>query len=167
MPQVNFYFLFIAALVPLIIGSIYYNPKVLGAAWMKSAGITEDQAMSRKPLVTFGFTYLFSLFLSYILALTVIHQSSIIQLFLHEPGLQETGSEVNSVIADFMSKYGDRHRTFGHGVIHGIEFCLLTGLALIGINTLFEGRPMKYMWIHLGFWVICGAIMGGILCAFV
>ncbi len=167
MPQFNFYILFLAALIPLLIGSVYYNPKVLGRAWMQAAGITNEQAMSRKPIVTFGLTYLFSLLLAYILGLFTIHQSSIFQLFLHDPGLAEAGTEVNTVITDFMSKYGDRHRTFGHGVIHGIEFSLFTGFAMIGINTLFEGRPMKYMWIHLVFWLICGALMGGVLCAFV
>lgn len=166
MEQPNWYLLFVTALIPLIIGSFYYNPKVFGKAWMNAADITEEQAMRRSMLVTFGLTYLFSLFMSYIIALFSIHQSSIVQLFLHEESLQTAGSEINNFVTDFNNKYGDRHRTFGHGVVHGIELCLFMGFGLIGINTLFEGRPMKYMWIHLLFWLICGSLMGGVLCAY-
>jgi len=35
----------IAALVPTIIGFIWYNPKVFGTAWMASAGLTMETAM--------------------------------------------------------------------------------------------------------------------------
>jgi len=41
------------------------------------------------------------------------------------------------------------------------------GLGMIGITALNEQRPMKYMWIHVIFWVLCGGLMGGVLCAFV
>ena len=33
----------VAALVPLLIGSIWYNPKVFGTAWMKATGFTDDK----------------------------------------------------------------------------------------------------------------------------
>ncbi len=166
MPQVNFYILFITALFPIILGAIYYNPKALGKAWMSAAGITEQQVMEGNMTRTLLLSYLFGLFLSYILFLFVVHQTALYQLFLHDEGLVQKGSEVNTMITDFMGKYGDKHRTFGHGVIHGVELCLLMGFAMIGISTLHERRPMKYMWVHLLFWVICGGLMGGVISAF-
>jgi len=165
MPEINFYWLFVSALVPLLVGSIYYNPKVLGKAGMSAAGVTEEQAKQGSMVKIFLLTYLFGLFVSYIIFLFAVHQSSVYQLFLHEKDLFEAGSELSEYVNGFMEKYGDRHRTFGHGVIHGVEITLLMGFGLIGINTLFERRPMRYLWIHLGFWVICGALMGGMLCA--
>ena len=33
----------LAALVPLVMGFLYYNPKVFGNAWMKAAGVTQEQ----------------------------------------------------------------------------------------------------------------------------
>ena len=38
----NFYMYFIAALIPLLVGTVYYHPKVFGNAWMKSNGFTEE-----------------------------------------------------------------------------------------------------------------------------
>lgn len=167
MPEINFYWLFITAAFPLIIGSIYYNPKVFGRAWISAAGLTETQARQDSMIKTFLLSYLFGLFVSYIIFLFAVHQSSVYQLFLHEKDLLVEGTEINNYIKEFMTKYGDKHRSFGHGVIHGVEITVLMGFGLIGINTLFERRPMKYLWIHLGFWAICGALMGGVLCAWV
>lgn len=167
MPQINWYFFFITALFPIILGAIYYNPKVMGKAWLSAAGLTQEEVMGGNMTKTLLLSYLFGLFLSYILFIFSVHQSSMYQLFLHEPGLAEAGSEINTMISDFMTKYGEKHRTFGHGVIHGMELCFMMSLALIGISSLHERKPMKYMWIHVFFWVICGGLMGGVLCAFV
>lgn len=166
MPQINFYILFVTAFIPTIVGAIYYHPKILGNAWLASADITADHVKGGNMVRTLLLSYLFGLFLSYILFLFSVHQSSIFQLFLHESGLSIPGTDINQYVSDFMDRYGDRHRSFGHGVIHGVELCLLMGFAMIGISTLRERRPMKYLWIHLLFWVICGGLMGGILCAF-
>lgn len=165
--QVNFYWIFVSALIPLIIGSIYYNPKVLGKAWLSASGLSEEEAKQGNMLKIFGLTYLFSLFMSYIIFLFSVHQSAMFQLFMQDPDLMKAGTELNTYFSDFMDKYGSKHRTFGHGVIHGVEITLLMGFGMLGIHTLFERRPMKYMWIHLGYWLICGALMGGLLCALV
>jgi len=167
MPKLNLYILFITAAFPIILGAIYYNPKVLGKAWLSAAGLTEEKVMGGNMIKTLLLSYLFGIFLSYIILLFAVHQSSIYQLFLHEEDLLKTGTELNNFIGSFMDKYGDRHRTFGHGVIHGVELCFLMGLPLIGIISMHEGRPMKYMWIHLIFWIICGGLIGGVVCAFI
>lgn len=39
----NFLIIAIAAIVPILTGFIWYNPKVFGTAWMNSAGLTEEQ----------------------------------------------------------------------------------------------------------------------------
>lgn len=164
MPQLNFYWLFISALIPLLVGFVYYNPKLLGSAWLRAAGITDEEARQGSMIKICLLTYLFSLFVSYIIFLFSVHQSSVFQLFMSEI-LANSNAEMTTYYEEFMATYGDKHRTFGHGVIHGVELTFFMGLGLIGINTLFERRPMSYLWIHLGFWVICGALMGGVLCA--
>jgi len=44
----------------------------------------------------------------------------------------------------------------------------MTGLFLIlpvlGINALYERRSFKYTLVTGGYWVVCGMIMGGIIC---
>jgi len=167
MPQLNFYFFFITAAFPILLGAIYYNPKVLGNAWINAAGINKDDMLDRNMIKIILLSYLFGLLLSYVLFLFCTHQSGMVQLFLHELVSKESDPEITKLFTNFMNEYGDRHRTFGHGVIHGAELMLIMSFALIGISCLNERRSLKYMWIHLGFWVICGALMSGVLCAFV
>ena len=166
MEQPNLWILPVAAIIPLALGFIWYNPKVFGNAWMKAAEISEERAKSGNMLKIFGLTYLFSLFAAYVLTTLSVHQASLFGLFLGDPTLEVANSEINEFLSDFMATYGDRHRSFGHGIIHGLESGLLLGLPFIGINTLFERRPMKYMWIHVGFWMLCFALMGGIICCY-
>ncbi len=166
MTQPNWWLLLIVALIPLIIGSIWYSPKVFGKAWMSSAEISEERASSGNMFKIFALSYLFSLFATYILALFSVHQSAIIQLFLGEAALEDPSSAMSIFINDFMSTYGDRHRSATHGIIHGIELSLLLGLPFIGMHSLFERRPFKYIMIHVGFWIVCFAIMGAILCSY-
>ncbi len=166
MVQPNWWLLFVVALIPLAIGSIWYHPKVLGRAWMQSAEISEERATSGNMIKIFAFTYLFSLFATYLLTIFSIHQSALVQLFLGDPALEDTTSAMSQTVNEFMTTYGDRHRTWSHGVIHGMELALLLGLPFIGIHSLFERRSFKYIWIHVGYWVLCFAIMGAILCTF-
>ena len=60
--EMNFIALFVAAIITLFVGFIWYHPKVFGTIWMKEAGLTEDQLKTGNMLKIFGFTYLFSLY---------------------------------------------------------------------------------------------------------
>ena len=64
--KINFLYVFLAALVPMILGFIWYNPKVLGKVWMDAAGITEDKMKGGNMAVIFGV----SLVLSFLLAIS-------------------------------------------------------------------------------------------------
>ena len=68
----NWYMFFIAALIPLIIGAIYYNPKVAGRAWMKTNGLKDEDLEGANMLLIFGLTYLFSLMMAFILSRIVM-----------------------------------------------------------------------------------------------
>ena len=46
MPQYNMLAVLVAAFVPMLIGFIWYHPKVLGTAWMNAAGLSEEQLKS-------------------------------------------------------------------------------------------------------------------------
>ncbi len=166
MEYFNFLIIPIAAIVPLIIGSIWYSPAVFGKVWMRVSGMTEEQTQSGGMIKIFTLTYLFGLFAAYLLAFSTVHQLSIVQLFFHDPAMADPASEFSRFTADYMERFGTRHRTFGHGVIHGLENGFLLSLAMIGIPALFERRSWKYIFIHVGFWTVSFAIMAGILCQF-
>jgi len=165
MKDANWLIIPIAATIPLIISFIWYQPKVFGTALAKVTGQSIEQ-ITNYTAKRIGFIYLFGLLMAYIITACSVHQYAVFQLFMFEPSLTETGSEFNGFLSDFYGKYGDRHRSFFHGVIHGAEASLLFGLASLGISTFMEGAPMKRMWIHLGYFVLCGSIMGGLVCAF-
>ena len=162
----NFWLMPIVALIPLLIGSFWYHPSFFGKAWMKASGLTKEQVQSGNKFKIFGLAYIFSILAAYILTFATVHQTSIVQLFFMDPAINDPGSEFSNFTKEYMAAYGERHRTFGHGVVHGMEIGCFLGLAMIGVPSLFEQRSFKYIIIHVGFWVTCCALMGGLLCTF-
>jgi len=162
----NFPIFLAAALIPMVIGAIWYNPRVLGKAWMKASGVTEAQAQSGNMILIFGLAYLFSFFLAFGLNGLVIHQTGVFQLFAGDPSFATEGSEFNTFANNFMEKYGDRHRSFGHGALHGGIAAIVFALPLIGIIALFERRGWQYVMIHFLYWFVALTLMGGVICQF-
>jgi hypothetical protein len=164
--KMNFLIILAAAIVPLIIGFIWYNPKVFGTAWMKAAGVNEEKMKGANMGLIFGLTFLFSFFLSFAMAMIVIHQNHIYSSVMNDPGLADSNSELSLWIKSFMEKYGNNFRTFKHGAFHGIMAGITIALPILGVNALFERKGFKYIAINVGFWAVCMALMGGIICAF-
>lgn len=163
MGQANWLIIPIAAFLPLILGFIWYHPNVLGS---RVAQISGEPLVKNWSIGRIAGIYFFGIFLAYILTLMSVHQTAIFQLFFMDPALADGNSEYNAFIKDFMATYGDRHRSFGHGMVHGAEAGFMFGLAFLGITTLLQGKPLKHIWIHLGFWLICCSLVGGLVCAF-
>ena len=53
MLHINFIAVLVAAIVPMIMGFIWYNPKTLGTAWMKAAEVTEEKMKGANMAVIF------------------------------------------------------------------------------------------------------------------
>jgi Protein of unknown function (DUF1761) len=150
---------FIAALVPMVVGFIWYNPKVFGTIWMNETGMTPEKGKSANMAKTFGLTFLLSLMMAFILQTIVIHQSALQSLVMND-----TSEATKKWLADAMSAYGNNFRTFKHGMLHGFIAGLFIVLPAIGVGSLFEQRSGKYIWIAAGFWMVSMMIMGGIIC---
>lgn len=163
----KWYIPFLAALLPLVLGFIWYNPKVFGKAWMKAADITEEKMKGSNMALIFGLTYVLSLMAAMSLASMTIHQMHILSIFQGDPGAKDPSSEIGKMLADFMAKYGHNFRTFKHGVFHGVLGGFFIALPIIGINGLFERKGFKYVAINAGFWIVSLGLMGGVICAFV
>ena len=97
----NYWVFPVAALVPLIIGSIWYNPKVFGTAWLGVSGLTEEEAQSGNMAVIFGLTFVFSLMLSTVLYTLVVHQAGMVSLMVNEEGYGVAGSDVMNFFAEY------------------------------------------------------------------
>lgn len=166
MMELNFLLVFATALIPLLIGFAWYHPALFGKTWMKVSGVTEEQIQGGNMLKIFGFTYILGIILSLSLYGFTIHQINLFSLLVDEPGFEVPGSDLTAWLADFSSKYGDTHRTFTHGALHGGLAALMFGWPIFAINSLFEHRGWKYTAIHVGFWFVCVALMGGVICAY-
>jgi hypothetical protein len=157
----------LTALVPLVVGFIYYNPKVVGGAWMKVNGFTlEGMREGSNMALSLGLSYLLSVILAFLLPSVVIHQFHLQSIVNGAEGVGVAGSEVQNLLDAFMSKYGTNFRTFKHGALHGTIASVFFALPIIGINAIFERRGGKYVLIHWGYWAITLFIMGGIICQF-
>ncbi|HET6227578.1 MAG TPA: DUF1761 domain-containing protein [Bacteroidia bacterium] len=168
MIQPNLLVIFLAALIPLVVGFIWYNSKVFGAAWMKAAEINEEKMKGAKMPLIFGLTYVLSFFAAFMMMPVTIHQFSLMSIVMNEPGIQpfDPTSEAGKMVSDFMAKYGTNFRTFKHGALHGTIAGVMLALPVIGVNALFERKGFKYVAINAGFWIVCLALMGGVVCAF-
>jgi hypothetical protein len=162
--ETNTLFYFLAAIVPMIVGAIWYNPGVFGKAWMKHSGVTEEMIRGGNMLLIFGLSYGFSLLLAFELSYLVIHQSGFYALFSNE--LFAGDAAVEAYVNTFTEQYGDKHRHFGHGALHGGMTAILFALPIIGIVGMFERKRWNYVLIHAGYWFVTLTLMGGVLCQF-
>jgi len=160
--QINFIALFLAAIVTLVTGFIWYNPKVFGTIWMKENNLTQEELRKGNMLKIFGLTYIFSLMITMTLMSLTIHQSGAVGMVGGPPLIDSAKPS----FAAFMADYGMAYRTFKHGALHGFMSGLFFAFPLIGINGLFERKSWKYIFIHAGFWTLTLTLMGGIICGF-
>ena len=61
--EMNFNVLFLAALVPMIIGFFWYGP-LFGNAWMKEMGFTKESLAGTNMVKTLIISYVFSFFIA-------------------------------------------------------------------------------------------------------
>jgi len=154
---------FVAGLIPLIVGAIYYSPKVAGNAWMKTNGFTEESLKGGNMAMIFGLSYVLSVLMAFIMSSFVIHQGGAFSMMM--PEVIVPGSETANHFNELMQQYGANGRSFGHGALHGAMVSVFFVLPLIAINALFERRGGKYILIHFIYWLICLIIMGGLICS--
>lgn len=154
-----------AALIPMIVGSVYYGP-LFGNAWMKEVGKTKEELEKGNMFLILGLSYILSILLAMGLSGLTNHQQGVMQLFAMHPDYLTVGTEVGDMYAGVMAKFGDSHRTFGHGAIHGAIASILIILPLIAIISLFERKSAKYIGINFLYWLITLSLMGGVICQF-
>ncbi len=139
--ELNFLAIAVAALVPLIVGLVYFHPAVLGGPWMRVNGFTlESIGKGPNPIL-----YVVALGLSFLLSMFVC-------INVTGPG-QDAAPD------------GHSYATFGHGTVHGVMISLLVLLPVLGTMSIFEKRGWGWVFTNLGYWMLTLAIMGGILSA--
>ncbi len=166
MIEINYWIIPIAALIPMITGFIWYNPKVMGTIWMQAAEMTDEKIKSGNMILTMGVSYVLACMLAFIIMGLSVHQLAFQSILINEVGFGEEGSEISIFIQDFMSKYGQNFRTFKHGAFHGAIGGLFFAFPILATNALFEAKSWKYIWVNVGYWTITIMLMGGVVCQF-
>lgn len=166
MLESNWYIIFFTAFLPLIIGYVWYHPKIFGGKLAKfsdnqlsNIGVTNN---FKRAISIYGFGVL----LSYMVLLLCVHQIGPHLLFFAESQMADPNYEAHAFLKNFLEQFGDRHRTFSHGLIHGFEMGLFWSIALLASTAFIEGQSLKKYWIHIGFWILTCMVMGGVLSAF-
>ena len=163
--EYNFWLIFVTALVPMVLGFIWYNPAVFGKAWMAASGMTEEKMKGGNIAKIFGLSFLLSCMLAFIMTGLVIHQVHIQSVFFHEwDALHDATSELGQWYQDAVNRMGRAQMSFKHGAFHGFFIGLFVVLPVFGTNALFERKSFKYVAVNAGYWIVCLSIMGGILC---
>ena len=155
--EINFVALLLAAIVTLVVGFIWYSPKVFGTIWMKETGMTEEKAQKGNMVKIFGLTLVFSLLIAFFVPSLVIHQIGVLQ--------SAGGNNTDEAYLAFMQVHGHAFLSAKHGALHGFICGLLFVLPIIAINSLFEQKSWKYILITAGYWIVSLSLMGAIICA--
>ncbi|TBN04050.1 DUF1761 domain-containing protein [Hyunsoonleella flava] len=156
--EINFLAILVAAISALVVGFVWYNPKVFGTVWMKAADMTEEKMKGANMGKIFGMALVFALLLAMSMLTLTIHQFGAAGM---------VGGDVENALPSFnafMADYGTAHRTFGHGALHGFFAGVFIVLPVLGTNALFERKGAKYILINSGYWMVTMAIMGAIIC---
>ena len=164
----NYLVITLTALVPLFVGFIWYNNAFgFGKIWMAETGLSEEKMRSDfNPLKLFGTVYLLGILMALAMTPMVIHQFGFRSLLAGVAGINDSETEAGRVYAYVMENFAGQYRSFGHGALHGCMTGILLVFPVLAINALFERKSWKYIFIHLGFWVITLALMGAILCRY-
>lgn len=155
--EMNFFAILAAAVSALVVGFIWYNPKVFGNAWMQAAGMTDEQIKGGNMAKIFILAFIFAVLLAMSLMPMTIHQMGAFSLAQGELGILPSYDA-------FMADYSNEFRTFKHGAFHGVIAGIFVALPIIGTNALFERKGAKYIFINSGYWIVTLGVMGAIIC---
>lgn len=160
--NLNYFAFFLISFVPLLLGFIWYRPN----SWILKRMKVQD---------TIGFTslkwhhwlvsFLMSGLIVYGFSNLVIHQLGFYELFFTD--LMMGKAESKLVVEEILGKYGQKHRSFGHGVYHGFINSIIICLPLVVINTFLDRNGGKAIWVHFSYWMVTSMLVGGLISEFV
>ena len=124
----------IAATLPgFVVGFFWYGP-LLGSAWMRESGMTEEKIAQGNMARTFGLAFVFQFVMAFCLAM----------FFYGDPDAAELVTAGTGMLYGFLTGFG------------------WVAMA-IAVNSLFEQRSFNYIAIHGGYWIVVFTLMGLIL----
>lgn len=131
--NINFLAVIVATLSTFLVGWLWYG-LLFGKAWMNAVGVSEEETDKGNMAKIFGLSFIFELIMAFNLA-----------MFL--TGSPEAAAQMDA----------------GTGAFYGF----LTGFGWIffalAVNSLYEQKSWKYIFINGGYWSVAFTIMGLII----
>lgn len=155
----NFAILTAAALIPLILGYLWFHPKVFGGDFWYDLTNLKGADRSEVSTIKLLSTLILNFFIAWGLFGLTIHQFGAFSMVGGDAELLKTG-----VGGAFMSEYGSSFLSFGHGALHAVlQACIGFVIPVLGYVTIFEKKSFRYFLVYLGYWVISLILMGGVV----
>jgi len=165
--KINFPAILVAGLIPMIVGFIWYHPKVFGTVWMKHSGMTEEKTKSGNMILIFGLSFLFSLMLAMVMNTIAYHDSFIygaLYYVTNHTMQPEPASDAGKWLDYYLTNLSASNRTFKHGAFHGFFIAgLFIALPIMAINALFERKSFQYIAVNVGYWLVSLTMMGAVV----
>jgi len=159
--ELNYTAFFLISFIPLLLGWLWYGSR---SPVVKAFGI-EVIAKPAIGLSEIGFLFLLSVGFVYGYMNMIIHQLGFYELFFTDIILGKEGAQ--EVVSEFLTKYGDKHRHFGHGLLHGAINAFLFALPIIAAFSILGNKSFKYLLYHFLYWLGTSMIIGGLISEFV
>lgn len=160
--QLNHFSHALIALVPLILGWIWYKPTM---PWVKWASSKVELKVKRPSVIGFLILYCLSGALVFVYMNLIIHQIGFYELFFTD--IMRGSEESKQIAEEFLAVYGQKHRHLGHGLFHGLIDAFALALPFLVFYNVVEKVDWKRTTVHFGFWVLCSTLIGGLVAEFV
>ena len=144
-----------AALVPVVVAAIWYNPYLLGRLWGSEIGLAKERVTALKILIIAVFTFIAGYNMVGLIGSIVIHQHGIYSMLANEPDVHKQGTELYNTVQGLMDKYGNNFRTFKHGSYHGYNAGIYFVLPLLLIIGVVETKRVSWILVHAAYATIC------------
>ncbi|MBK6342729.1 MAG: DUF1761 domain-containing protein [Flavobacteriales bacterium] len=160
--QINWLVQLVAALLPMLIGFIWYHPKAFGNAWMKAADMTDEKVKGGNMPVIFGASFVMAFLFGLAYKVFADHGTMFDAFFRpvmeHGMGIDATtafGAELKGHVDGYVARYS----SWTHGLAHSVILSIIVILPIIVANALFERKSVKYMMVNFGYWAVTLALM--------
>ena len=160
--NLNYTAFFFISFVPFLIALFWYHPN---SPMRKKWGAVSMVDLFRISFPKKIFAFILSVGFVYGYMNLIIHQLGFYELFFTD--IMKGSTEAQQIVDEFLAKYGDKHRHFGHGVLHGLLNACVGALPIISFQAILQDKSMRFVYLHFGYWLVMSMLVGGLISAFI
>jgi len=160
--NLNYTAFFFISFIPLIFAALWYHPNSpVRKKWGEEELINPFHVSLLKKI----FAFILSVGFVYGYMNLIIHQLGFYELFFTD--IMKGSTEAKEVVDKFLAEYGEKHRHFGHGVLHGALNACAFPLPIISLQAILQDKSIRFVYLHFGYWLVMSMLVGGLISAFI